>query len=140
MMNAKLIVKGKEFDIEILDPELQDLLSSSQKHGHWRIDSDGYYSYCSECGKEPQERVMADVCSHCGAKMIGENNMADYKRLTFLIDDFISTVDIAHWYSEELDEKLAEFLINNDVTFKRKCPDGCPGTLNRYEKVELGAE
>jgi hypothetical protein len=64
--------------------------------------------------------------------------VTDKEKLTFLIDDFISTVDVTKWFSEELDEKLAEFLINCGVTFKQTCPDGCPGTLNRYEKVELG--
>jgi Zn finger protein HypA/HybF involved in hydrogenase expression len=71
MMNAKLIVKGKEFDIEILDPELQGLLSSSQKHGRWCINSDGYYPYCSECGQEPQNRVMTPYCPNCGVRMDG---------------------------------------------------------------------
>ena len=41
-MDAKLIIDGKEFDIEILDPELQELVSSSQKHGQWLINPDGY--------------------------------------------------------------------------------------------------
>lgn len=37
------------------------------KYGKWIISSDGYYPYCSECGKEPKE--MSDFCPHCGAKM-----------------------------------------------------------------------
>lgn len=69
MMNAKLIVNGKEFDIEILDPELQELISSSNRHGQWYINPDGYYPYCSECGNEPQGREMTKWCPNCGAKM-----------------------------------------------------------------------
>ena len=115
-------------------------MDDKNKRGHWIICSDGYYPYCSECGTEPQERVMTDVCSHCGAEMIGEDNMTDHKRLAFLIDEFMSTVDTDPWYSAELDERLAEFLISRDVTFKKKCPAGCPGTLNKYEVVELGVE
>lgn len=32
-----------------------------------------------------------------------------------LIDDFIHNVDLKHWYSEELDEKLADHLLANGV-------------------------
>lgn len=37
------------------------------RHGKWIISSDGYYPYCSECGKEPKE--MSEFCPKCGAKM-----------------------------------------------------------------------
>jgi hypothetical protein len=33
-----------------------------------------------------------------------------------LIGDFIRTVDVKEWYSEELDEKLAEYLISHNVS------------------------
>lgn len=36
-------------------------------------------------------------------------------RLIELIDDFIHTVDVKHWYSEELDEHLADYLLENGV-------------------------
>lgn len=36
-------------------------------------------------------------------------------RLIELIDDFIHSVDVSHWYSEELDEKLADHLLANGV-------------------------
>lgn len=36
-------------------------------------------------------------------------------RLIELIDDFIHSVDVGHWYSEELDEKLADHLLANGV-------------------------
>ena len=41
------------------------------RHGKWIINSDGYYPYCSECGKEPKE--MSEFCPHCGAKMDKES-------------------------------------------------------------------
>ena len=41
------------------------------KHGHWIINSDGYYPMCSECMNEPQGRIMTDFCPNCGAKMDG---------------------------------------------------------------------
>ena len=38
------------------------------------------------------------------------------EKLVEFIDDFIYNVDLKHWYSEELDEKLATHLIANGVT------------------------
>ena len=40
--------------------------------GEWKINCDGYYPYCSECGKEPSGRTMTDYCPCCGAKMEGK--------------------------------------------------------------------
>ena len=33
-MTAKLIIGGKEFEIEILDPELQEIITSNKKTGY----------------------------------------------------------------------------------------------------------
>ena len=38
-------------------------------HGEWKINCDGYYPYCSECGNEPARNEMTNYCSQCGAKM-----------------------------------------------------------------------
>ena len=42
-MKAKLIVEGKEFPIEIQDPELQKLLTSQKKTGYERVDAGQKY-------------------------------------------------------------------------------------------------
>ena len=42
-MKAKLIVEGKEFPIEIQDPELQKLLTSQKKTGYERADAGQKY-------------------------------------------------------------------------------------------------
>ena len=42
-MEAKLIVDGKEFPIEIQDPELQKLLTLQKKTGYERVDKDQTY-------------------------------------------------------------------------------------------------
>jgi hypothetical protein len=42
-MIAKLVVEGKEFDIEILDPKLQELIAPKKKTGYERVDHDKYY-------------------------------------------------------------------------------------------------
>lgn len=36
-MKAKLIVEGKEFDLEILDPKLQELIAPKKKTGYERV-------------------------------------------------------------------------------------------------------
>ena len=42
-MKAKLIVDGKEFPIEIQDPELQKLLTQQKKTGYERVDDEQIY-------------------------------------------------------------------------------------------------
>lgn len=44
-------------------------VTPKQKIGEWRINSDGYYPYCSECKEEPKNREMTKYCPNCGAKM-----------------------------------------------------------------------
>ena len=44
-MKAKLIVEGREFPIEIQDPELQKLLTPKKKTGYERVQSDTAYYY-----------------------------------------------------------------------------------------------
>lgn len=44
-------------------------LKPERKKGHWFIDSDGYYPYCSECRTEPNSGHMTDFCPNCGADM-----------------------------------------------------------------------
>lgn len=48
-MKAKLIVEGREFPIEIQDPELVKLLKPQKKTGYERVDKGGHYFYaCSD--------------------------------------------------------------------------------------------
>lgn len=44
------------------------------RHGHWIINSDGYYPQCSECMSEPRGREITKYCGECGAKMDGDTN------------------------------------------------------------------
>lgn len=44
-MNAKLIVEGKEFDIEIYDPELQKLIAPPKQTGYERVSPKNTYWY-----------------------------------------------------------------------------------------------
>lgn len=56
--------------IEPLNREIQP----ERKIGHWLINSDGYYPYCSECRKEPKSGDMTDFCPSCGAYMAKSKN------------------------------------------------------------------
>ena len=50
IMNAKLIVEGKEFDIQIMDVELQKLLTKKSDTGYERADHLHEYCYISADG------------------------------------------------------------------------------------------
>jgi hypothetical protein len=60
-MLAKLIVEGREFPIEIQDPELQKLLTPKKKTGYERVQNDTIYYYV-DC-----EGIVCDIheCSSC---------------------------------------------------------------------------
>jgi len=47
--------------------------------------------------------------------------MTDREKLIELIDYWVECVDLTHWYSEELDESLADYLIANSVTIPVRC-------------------
>ena len=42
---------------------------TEEQYGEWEIDCDGYYLYCSVCGKESRTGIKTDVCGECGIKM-----------------------------------------------------------------------
>lgn len=44
-MIAKLVVEGKEFDIEILDPKLQELIAPEKKTGYERLEQGQTFFY-----------------------------------------------------------------------------------------------
>lgn len=50
-MRAKLIVEGKEFPIEIHDPELQKLLKLQKKTGYEKVGEGHTYSYVNTYGE-----------------------------------------------------------------------------------------
>lgn len=49
-MNAKLIIDGKEFDIEILDPKLQELIAPKKKTGYEIVELEEDYYYVEADG------------------------------------------------------------------------------------------
>lgn len=57
--------------------------SYTGKRPHWIIYDEGYYPYCSNCGAEPEGRVMTKYCPNCGAFMVNSKIPESYiqKRL-----------------------------------------------------------
>ena len=49
--------------------------------------------------------------------------MTDREKLIELIDYWVECVDLTHWYSEELDESLADHLIEEGVTLPVRCEE-----------------
>lgn len=43
--------------------------TKNKKIGKWKINSDGYYPYCSICKKEPKNRIITEICPYCGADL-----------------------------------------------------------------------
>lgn len=79
-MNAKLIVEGKEFDIEILDPKLQELLvPKAKKTGYEKArDYDEYY-WVDKIGNvcvsiEDRYPQLYENANYYSDKTIAENN------------------------------------------------------------------
>jgi hypothetical protein len=81
-MNAKLIIEGKEFDIEILDPKLQELIAPTRKTGYERVGEgeNFYYSvdngtadYETEYGGVPDDETYADA-NYYSDETVAENN------------------------------------------------------------------
>ena len=79
-MKAKLIVEGKEFPIEIQDPELQKLLMSQKKTGYERVGAGQTYWLQDVTGK-----VCWDTESVC---FTGDNE--DYNSANYYSDETIA--------------------------------------------------
>lgn len=91
-MKAKLIVDGKEFPIEIQDPELQKLLTSQKKTGYERVDAGQKYWI---------QNIKGDVCWDTESICFTRNN---------------EFYDSANYYS---DETIAENNARADALMRR---------------------
>ena len=81
-MIAKLVVEGKEFDIEILDPKLQELIVPKKKTGYERVDRDKYYcivnnkstlTFLAECGDE-EDNMFYDLANYYESEFVAAQN------------------------------------------------------------------
>lgn len=61
-MKAKLVVEGKEFDIEILDPKLQELIVPKKKTGYERVSHDEFYYSVNTESELSWYKECCDTC------------------------------------------------------------------------------
>lgn len=80
-MKAKLVVEGKEFDIEILNPKLQELITPKKKTGYERVESfeEFFANYHCETTTYTDKRMnFSNKCYDCADyysdKTVAENN------------------------------------------------------------------
>ena len=81
-MLAKLIVEGREFPIEIQDPELQKLLTLKKKTGYERVKTNEQFYYALPSGfiENTAEEyaniddVLYEACNYYSDRTVAENN------------------------------------------------------------------
>lgn len=79
-MKAKLIVEGKEFDIEILAPKLQELIVPKKKTGYERVEKEGVYFWDDSIGVNETsvgwecDKEMYDTANYYSNQDVAENN------------------------------------------------------------------
>ena len=61
------------FAISVIIEDMQATDVQPVKHGEWKINSDGYYPYCSVCGTAADQltKHLTKYCPECGARMDG---------------------------------------------------------------------
>ena len=100
-MIAKLVVEGKEFDIEILDPKLQELITPKKKTGYERVNmGETFYS------------VRAD-----GTVFEPIENHNTTHELYYGIANYYSSVEVAedNARADELMRQLRRFAVEHRV-------------------------
>ena len=81
-MNAKLIIEGKEFEIEILDPELEKLIKPKNKTGYERVGEGEHYYFSVDDGTADYETDYLhevddetyESANYYSDKTVAENN------------------------------------------------------------------
>lgn len=98
-MLAKLVVEGKEFDIEILDPKLQELIAPKKKTGYERVESHCDYWAEDEFG----------VCQHVGGE---EDHIIDeiYKNANYYSSDIVA---YNNFRADKLMRQLRRFAVEH---------------------------
>jgi hypothetical protein len=98
-MKAKLVVEGKEFDIEILDPKLQELIAPKKKTGYERLESHCDYWAEDEFG----------VCQHVGGE---EDHIVDetYKNANYYSSDIVAK---NNFRADKLMRQLRRFAVEH---------------------------
>ena len=83
MKTAKLIIDGKEIEIQINEEQLKQLCPQKKKTGYeraefdkyyWRVNDDGFPSFSITEGKGHHDIVLYDTANYYSDKTVAENN------------------------------------------------------------------
>ena len=83
MKTAKLIIDGKEIEIQINEEQLKQLCPQKKKTGYeraergkyyWRVNDDGFLSISITEGKGHHDTVLYDTANYYSDKTVAENN------------------------------------------------------------------
>jgi hypothetical protein len=148
-MNAKLLIDGKEFDIEILDPKLQELLAPSKKKTGYEENLDGTYYYDNGMGAidcESHECNADDDCykaaNYYYDKSVAENNVRADKLMRqlrrFAVEHRDEEFD---WFCDSWYEIYYDYS-NRSIRAGAAAQDQGFGTIkfDTYDNAELAME
>lgn len=57
--------------VDSLEQKLRD--ANIATGAEWKINPDGWYPYCSNCGTEPRDGYLTNYCPECGSDMRKES-------------------------------------------------------------------
>lgn len=95
---------------------VKDSKPNEQLTAKWKINPDGYYPYCSNCGDEAECRAMTAYCPCCGAEMT---------------NGFSKRYSNSTAYKEVNDEQVKEILKQMNSTSSTYSP----GSIQLYNMI-----
>lgn len=129
-MKAKLVIEGKEFPIEIQNPELQKLVSTPKKTGYERVGLGKSYFYtyeddrvvCSTDSDDSIEKELYHLANYYSDETVAENNaradrlMRQLRR--FAVERRKQDID---WYNLDMHKYIIGFNYKNQDFFINYC-------------------
>lgn len=135
-MKAKLVVEGKEFDIEILDPKLQELIAPKKKTGYERVEKvngvfyfdngGGYINDSVDPFPESDGNNAYKAGNYYTSKQVAENNVRADKLMRqlrrFAVEHRANKIDWnnenQHKYFISYDRWGKDFEVEYDTQYK----------------------
>ena len=112
-MKAKLIVEGKEFDIEINNPELEKLVKPPKKTGYERVEYNGSYYHVNHAGcigtctdrADRFDDAIYNAANYYSNKTVSENNARADKLMHQLRRFAVEhRKDVVYWCREAIEK------------------------------------